>query len=173
MGLLRLPASFPGCAPRPACVHVVVLGVVVVDVWNEWPKDGSLPARVQEYVDWLVSLDRVPSTKKAWAAEHGVSVSSLGNWDRDERVRRAIDERCAELNMSPERIQSVINAVFMAAQRGDMKAAQLYLQHVDRLAPKRTVIEDRRVSSLSDEELRAELARVGLLASPDAAADDE
>lgn len=164
MGLLRLPASFPGCAPRPACVHVVVLGVVVVDVWNEWPKDGSLPARVQEYVDWLVSLDRVPSTKKAWAAEHGVSVSSLGNWDRDERVRRAIDERCAELNMSPERIQSVINAVFMAAQRGDMKAAQLYLQHVDRLAPKRTVIEDRRVSSLSDEELRAELAGLGLLA---------
>lgn len=150
----------PWLRALPACVVDWRFGM---DVWNQWPKDGSLPAVVEEYVEWLVSMERQPSTKRAWAAEHGVSVSSLTNWDRDDRVRRAVDARCSELNMSPERIQSVIDAVFRSAQQGDMKAAQLYLQHVDRLAPKRTIIEDRRVSSLSDEELRAELAGLGLL----------
>ena len=67
------------------------------------------------------------------------------------------EQRLAELNVSPDRIQAVVDALWAAASRGDTKAASLYLQYVDRLQPKRVVIEDARVASLSDDELRAEL----------------
>ena len=98
-------------------------------------QQGGLLSPLQlEYIEWLCDPERRGS-KVGWARDHGV----------------------AELNISPDRIQMVVDALHRAAAGGDTKAAQLYLQYVDRLQPKRVVIEDARVASLSDEELAAEL----------------
>ena len=69
------------------------------------------------------------------------------------------DRRCAELNIHPERTQSVIDALFRQAADGDVKAASLYLQYIDKFTPKRRVVVDdeRAASGLSDLELADEL----------------
>lgn len=133
--------------------------------WNEthWPADGSLPDYVSEYVDWLIALDKQPATKVQWAREHNRHLSVLARWEKDDRVRREIDRRASDYNMHPAQIQAVLNAVMKAAQAGDMNAAKLYLQHVDKLAPKRVVVEDRRLSDMTDEELQAEMVRLDLV----------
>jgi len=136
--------------------------------WNGWPADGSLPPHVERYVEWVTmpTWERPADlkTRVAFAKSIGVAVARLGKWDKDSRVRKAVDKRCNELNLSPVRIQEVMNAVFRSATEGDMKAAGLFLQHADRLKPNRVVIEDRRIADLSDDELRAELGKLGLLA---------
>jgi hypothetical protein len=135
--------------------------------YRQWPLDGSLPDYVQAYVEWLVTPDwERPADQKSESAylrvnHHGTNQGTL--WRKDKRVQREIEKRCQELNLSTDRIQEVISAIFKAAKNGDMKAAQLYLQHVDKLAPKRVVIEDARLSEMSDEELRRELEAEGLL----------
>jgi hypothetical protein len=72
---------------------------------------------------------------------------------------REWDRRCAELNIHPERTQSVIDALFRQAADGDVKAASLYLQYIDKFTPKRRVVVDdeRAASGLSDLELADEL----------------
>ena len=98
-----------------------------MDVWNQWPKDGSIPEYVQRYVDWLVmprwERPKELSSEKAWAVANGFSTGSLSSWKKDARVKAAIQRRCDELNLSPDRIQDVMNAIFRAATEGGMKAA--------------------------------------------------
>lgn len=133
---------------------------------HQWPADGSLPPDVAEFVEWLVSptWERTPKTQVEWARNHDVNAETVSRWKRDPRVKRQLEKRCDELNLSVDRIQEVINSVFKAATQGDMKAATLYLQHADRLAPKRIVIEDRTLAAMSDDELREKLAATGVLA---------
>lgn len=131
-----------------------------------WPADGSLPPHVAEFVEWLLmpKWERADDEKSQnmWAAKHGLAPVTVSHWKKDTRVKKAIETRCDELNLSTDRVQEVINAVFKAATEGDMKAATLYLQHADRLAPKRLVIEDRTLASMSDDELLKELAAAGV-----------
>jgi len=134
---------------------------------QEWPHDGTLPANVQEFLEWLLTptFDREPRTQAEWGRQHGgIHPNTMSQWKRDKRFREAFDKRAQELNLSPYRIQEVLDGVFKAAASGDMKAAQLYLQHVNQLAPKRLVIEDRSIAALSDAELREALSAEGLLA---------
>jgi len=132
-----------------------------------WPEDGSLPEHVQRFVEWLITprTERLPDegSQRQWAKKWGVAAETTSTWKRDPRVKRAIEQRCDELNVSVDRIQAVVNTLFKNAENGDVKAAQLYLQYVDRLAPKRVVIEDRRLSDMSDDELARELQAAGLL----------
>ena len=51
----------------------------------------------------------------------------------------------------------MIDAVYREAAQGDVKAASLYLQYVDRFTPKRQIIVDDDASGLSDEALVEEL----------------
>jgi len=167
-GVVRVGAAAVLPIPAPLTVVVVGLGVAMsMRSWNQWPQD-RLPDVVLEFVEWMVTprweRPKEWGSQAAWARAHGVAAETVSQWKRHPRVKKAVQERCDELNLSPERIQDVMNAVYDAATKGDMKAATLFLQHADKLAPQRTVIEDRRVSTLSDEELRAELAAVGLLA---------
>ena len=69
------------------------------------------------------------------------------------------DRRAAELNVHPERTQGVVDALHAAAIQGDVKAASLYLQYIEKFTPKRRLVldDDREVSGLSDSELHAEL----------------
>jgi ribosome-binding protein aMBF1 (putative translation factor) len=63
------------------------------------------------------------------------------------------------LNVHPERTQSVVDALYKQAAQGDVKAASLYLQYIERFTPKRRVVVDdeREASGMSDAELAAEL----------------
>lgn len=151
-GLRRLPAPPAHCAIERARVNRA-----------ERNEDG-LTERQALFVDWLVTpeWERDPKTQKEWALLNGVAQETPSHWKREERVRRAIEKRADDVNLSPERIQDIINAVYRAAQAGDMKAAQLYLQHADKLKPKRIVIEDSRLADMSDEELARELEALGL-----------
>lgn len=125
---------------------------------NAWP-GGKPPEHVIAYVDWLVTPEamREPKTKTAWAAEHGFNAKTLNMWEHDDRVRWAIRDRADALNMSPERIQEVMNALYRKAASGDVQAAKLYMEHVDKIMPRETPggggFED-----MSDEELN-ELAK--------------
>ncbi len=107
----------------------------------------------------LRGLDREPKTQREWAADHGIHEDSVRRIKRDQRFVREWDRRSAELNVHPERTQAVVDALFVAAAAGDVKAASLYLQYVEKFTPKRRVVVDdeRLAASLSDEELFEEL----------------
>ena len=84
---------------------------------------------------------------------------SLRRIKRDPRFVKEWDRRAAELNIHPERTQSVIDALFAQAAGGDVKAASLYLQYIEKFTPKRRLVVDdeRSVSGVSDSELADEL----------------
>ena len=125
------------------------------------PETGQqvMPDKWKAYLDWLLSEVREPATSKAWAAENGLNDRTVRRWKADSRFIREWDRRAAELNVHPERTQSVIDALHAAAVTGDVKAASLYLQYIEKFTPKRRLVldDDREVSGLSDSELHAEL----------------
>lgn len=130
---------------------------------RQWPLDGSLPDHVSAFVDWLIDPQNAPHNRSAWSRENGFARETVNAWLKDKRVRDEIEKRAVDFNMRPDQIQHVIASIYKAACGGDMKAAALYLQHVNQLKPKRVVIEDARVSAMSDDELKAELEAAGLL----------
>jgi len=132
---------------------------------DEETGEKIMPKKWKDLLDWLLQgPDRVPKFQKDWAVENKVSPDSIRRIKRDTRFAKEWDRRAAELNVSPERTQSVVDALYRQAANGDVKAAALYLQYIDKFTPKRRVLVDdeRSASGLSDEELAEELA--GLVA---------
>tara|TARA_B100000470_G_C19613780_1_gene312294 strand:+ start:223 stop:672 length:450 start_codon:yes stop_codon:yes gene_type:complete len=129
--------------------------------WGTDPDSGVkvMPDHWREFLEWLLlGPEREPKTQKAWAVDHDVHEDSLRRWKRDPRFRKEWEARAAELNVHVERVQTVIDAVYREAAKGDVKAASLYLQYVDRFTPKRQVIVDEaEASALSDGALITEL----------------
>ena len=113
----------------------------------------------KKYLDWLLSESRVPSTTRLWAVENDVNERTVRRWKTDPRFIREWDRRATELNVHPERTQGVVDALHAAAVEGDVKAASLYLQYIEKFTPKRRLVldDDREVAGLSDAELHAEL----------------
>lgn len=132
--------------------------------WTTDPDTGeqAMPAAWAKYLDWLLDENRVPSNSKAWAVENGFNDRTVRRWKADPRFIREWDRRAAELNVHPERTQGVVDALHRAAVQGDVKAASLYLQYIEKFTPKRRLVvdDDREVSGLSDAELSAELAEL-------------
>jgi len=130
-------------------------------MWQTDPESGEkvMPSDWSEFLDWLLSEDRVPATQKEWAADRGLHERTVRRWKADPRFTREWDRRAAELNVHPERTQSVVDALYKQAAQGDVKAATLYLQYIDKYTPKRRVLVDdeRHASGMSDVELAAEL----------------
>ena len=127
--------------------------------WDDDLNERVMPKLWQDLLEWfLKGPDRVPTTQKEWASEHGVHEDSLRRWKRDPRFTREWDRRAAELNIHPERTQSVIDSLHAQAVGGSVQAASLYLQYVEKFTPKRRVlVDDREASGLSDVELADEL----------------
>jgi hypothetical protein len=124
--------------------------------------DGSdvMPPMQREFVEWLLlGHERLPLSYAAWASEHGVHTDSLRRWKRNPRFIREWDRRASEVNVSPERVQGVVDALWRKAQGGDVKAAGLYLQYVDKFTPKRRVVVDAQgaAADMSDLQLADEL----------------
>ena len=119
-----------------------------------------MPDLWKELLEWLLQgPERSPRTQREWAKDHEMHEDSIRRIKRDNRFIREWDRRAAELNINPERVQSVIDALWQQAANGDVKAASLYLQYIDKFTPKRKVaVEDDRDAALfSDEELAAAL----------------
>jgi hypothetical protein len=130
--------------------------------WRTDPDSGEkvMPDQWDEFLDWLLSEVREPATQKEWCAERGLNDRTVRRWKADSRFTREWDRRAAELNVHPERTQSVVDALYRQAADGDVKAAALYLQYIDKFTPKRRVLvdDDRSATGMSDEELAEELA---------------
>ncbi len=142
--------------------------------WDESTGQKVMPDTWTAFLDWLLrGPDRRPKTQKEWAADNGIHEDSLRRIKRDPRFTKEWDRRAAELNIHPERTQSVIDSLYLAASNGDVKAASLYLQYVDKFTPKRrVVVEDRDANSLSDAELADELEALVAEFRPEETADE-
>ena len=124
--------------------------------------DGSweIPEAPKKFLEWLLTFPRNPATQAAYAAENGVDVRTLRRWKSDPRFRKEWEAAAHDLNISPERVQSVIDNLYTIASTNGgpagVKAADLFLQMVDKYTPrKQIVIEDATISSLSNDDLIA------------------
>ena len=127
--------------------------------WDEESGERIMPPLWQDLLEWfLKGPDRDPKTQREWAAERGCHEDSVRRIKRDVRFAREWDRRAAELNIHPERTQSVIDSLHQQAVGGSVQAASLYLQYVEKFTPKRkVVVDEREVSGLSNDELVEEL----------------
>jgi len=127
--------------------------------WDEELGERIMPPLWQDLLEWfLKGPDRDPKTQREWAAERGCHEDSVRRIKRDVRFAREWDRRAAELNIHPERTQSVIDSLHQQAVGGSVQAASLYLQYVEKFTPKRkVVVDEREVSGLSNDELVEEL----------------
>ena len=133
--------------------------------WDESSNQKTMPKKWVQLLDWLLQgPDRDPKHQYEWAADAGIHEDSVRRIKRDPRFAKEWDRRAAELNIHPERTQSVIDALHQQAVGGSVQAASLYLQYIEKFTPKRRVVVDdeREVAGLSDVELADELA--GLVA---------
>ena len=127
---------------------------------DEETGEKIMPKKWKNLLDWLLQgPDRVPKTQKEWAEENKMHEDSIRRIKRDSRFMKEWDRRAAELNIHPERTQSVIDALHQQAVGGSVQAASLYLQYIEKFTPKRRVVVDdeRDAAGLSDDELVAEL----------------
>ena len=129
--------------------------------WHTDVESGEkvMPKSWVRLLDWLLQgPDRDPKHQYEWATENGLHEDSIRRIKRDARFAREWDRRASELNIHPERTQSVIDALHAQAVAGSVNAASLYLQYIEKFTPRRSVVvEDRGVSGLSDLELAEEL----------------
>ena len=126
--------------------------------WTADPSTGetTMPRLWKDLLEWLLlGPERDPQTQRDWARENSVHEDSLRRIKRDPRFVREWDRRAAELNINPERVQSVIDALWQQAANGDVKAASLYLQYIEKFTPRRKVVveDERDAQSFSDDEL--------------------
>jgi len=126
--------------------------------WITDPETGiaKMPRHWELLLEWLLmGPDRQPKYQQDFAAEHEMHADSIRRIKRDPRFIKEWDRRASELNINPERVQSVIDALWAAAAGGDVKAASLYLQYIDKFTPRRKMIldDERDVAGYSNEEL--------------------
>lgn len=129
--------------------------------WDNQTNSWQMPELQSKFLDWLLSDPKDPATKNEWCQLHGVHEDTPKRWKRDRRFQEEWERRAREKNISVDRVQSVVDALHAAAVNGDVKAANLYLQYIDRFTPKRVLqVEDRDTKGLSDDELIAELRQL-------------
>lgn len=138
------------------------------DGWQQIDGEWIMPPWQREYLEWFIDPERFPRTQKDWCDQHEVDESTVRRWRKDKRFQAELAKAYTVVNLSPERVQEVIDSMHRkAVLEGDVKAAQTYLQYIGRFEPpKRVVIEDKGVEGLSDEELaavlQARLAKLGV-----------
>lgn len=117
------------------------------------------PARIVEFVTWYVWLRVSGETAKAYGLEHDTSEQTINRWMRDPRVVTLIETGLQASNAGPEKVQAILERLHRDAVEGSIGAARLYLETVDRLAPRRVEVTVRDARDLTTEQLRAELRR--------------
>lgn len=148
-------------------VHVGDRGAISVMATStaddRWTKDKLTgewipPPLVEEFVDWMYARARTPATQTEWAREHGIHPDSVKRWKRNPHFKAYMEARAVEINLSPERIQDVLDAIYTAASNGDVQAAREYLRWAERFLPPPTPpAPPPSAEQLTDEELLAEV----------------
>ena len=123
----------------------------------------TLTAQQQEYLNWLciAPQERVPNSKKAFAEQMGVDITTLRRWQKKDifvaQWKTAVDD----IQGSPERTQRLLDTLYSKALEGDVKSAQLYLQATNRMAPPSvTISSNKKTVDLSDAELDSLIATI-------------
>ena len=122
----------------------------------------ELDTRQEKYLNWLLTPPpfRIPETKQEFADQNGLDSSTLRRWDKKPAFKAEWEKRVAELQGSPERTQRLLDSLYEAGLGGDNKAAQLYLQATNRLAPTQIKVEHTQsIAELTDAELDALIAQ--------------
>ena len=127
---------------------------------NNW----EMPEKVAKFLTWLTTPPEVrkelgePAGIKAWAEANDVTYETTRRWRLDPMFRAEWERILSEMNIRPDRVQQVIDAMYKNAVSGDTKSAELYLRLVDKISPPKVqVIESKSVAQMSNEELSAAL----------------
>lgn len=121
-----------------------------------------MPPELQsQFIDWLLGdADTELQTQRAWCQFHGINERTVRDWKKDPRFRAEWERRAAQKNVSPERMQNVLDTLYrVATEQGDVAAAKLYIEQVNRLLPPKKIEDEGDYAALSDEELVAALQR--------------
>jgi hypothetical protein len=115
----------------------------------------------RDFIEWLVTpeAERQPRYAKEWAAERGVHEKTPQAWKRDRWFRAAWDMRLQQLNINPDRVQKLVDAIYDKALKGDVQAQKLYLEYAKGFMPQQRIEVVRPASELSDEELALEMEK--------------
>jgi hypothetical protein len=119
-------------------------------------EENVLDSRQEAYIGWLCTppSERSPSSKEKYADSIGVNISTLRRWEKKDVFRKEWQSKVDDVQGSPERSQRLLDTLYEKALGGDIKAAQLYLQATNRMAPPTlTVKSETNIGQLSDKEL--------------------
>ena len=113
----------------------------------------------EAFVEWwsIPEGERKPPHLRTWAKMNGVPERTAWSWKRSNWFKERLELHYSQINVFPDRVQAVADAMHAAALTGNTKAAELYLRYVERISPQRVIVEDRRVEAMSDVELEAAL----------------
>lgn len=125
--------------------------------------ESTLDERQEKYLNWLLVPQgyRNPPTQEAYAKTEGVDPVTLRRWQKKPHFKNEWEKRVQELQGSPERTQKLLDEIYERALQGDNKAAQLYLQATNRLAPTTVnVNHSQSLSEISDKDLEELISSV-------------
>lgn len=118
-----------------------------------------MPQLQSEFLDWLLDDDKDPPNQTRWASQHGVNARTVREWKQDARFRAEWDRRASEKNVSTERVQAILDVLWVAATEDHkVEAAKLWLEHSRALRPPAKPVSEGDYAQLSDEELVAQMA---------------
>jgi DNA-binding transcriptional MerR regulator len=126
-------------------------------------EENVLDSRQEAYISWLCTppSERTPASKEKYADSVGVNISTLRRWEKKDVFRKEWQSKVDDVQGSPERSQRLLDTLYEKALGGDIKAAQLYLQATNRMAPPTlTVKSETNIGQLSDKELEDLIAAV-------------
>jgi hypothetical protein len=131
---------------------------------SRWRRDDDtgeslMPMKQSEFLDWLLSDIKSPPSQAQWAMANDVNERTVQTWKKDPRFVAEWEKRAADKNISPERIQDMVDTLYQAGKNGDIKAAKDYIDYVSRfLPPPELRTNDKGIQGMSDEELDAAIS---------------
>lgn len=111
----------------------------------------ELSASQLAYLEWFVSPNREGS-KEGWAKAHATSYQTIRKWENTAWFRDAADRKLTELNVTPDRVQEMMESIHRAGKAGDVAAAKYYMEWVRSVRPA-AKLEEASIEALTDEEL--------------------
>lgn len=142
---------------------------------QSWPPRGQirllgvrdLTEKQRAFLEWLVMTPRerdeagLPETQAAWARQHGVNPRTLREWKANSRFRAEWDRLASERNVSTERVQRMLDALYETAiEQRDVQAMKAWLEYSARLRPPKKPVLEGDYAKLSDEELVREITEL-------------
>lgn len=108
------------------------------------------------FLEFLLDPDSNKGSQNKWCRDNGVPERTACWWKKQPLFRETWEKRSYEIYGGPDRVNKVIEALHQKAINGDVRAAQLYLQYVDKFTPKTEITTPTKtLEELSDEELAA------------------